>query len=117
MFVAFNARAKIKPRYSCPGRGLYCCDKAECGQNNDFAKPPVWQSFPGIPCGGIMIQSKNYKFFFHLLASAYFLSVQSVSLHSQNSTGARSLAMGQTGTALRSEKHTSELRSLGHAVC
>lgn len=47
-----------------------------------------------------MIQSKNYKFFFHLLASVYFLSVQSVSLHAQNSTGARSLAMGQTGTAL-----------------
>lgn len=47
-----------------------------------------------------MIQSKNNKIIFHLLASVCFLTASSVSLHAQNSTGARSLAMGQTGTAL-----------------
>jgi len=39
--VVFNAEAKIKPQHSCSIRGFYFYNKAEGGQKNGFAKPPV----------------------------------------------------------------------------
>lgn len=47
-----------------------------------------------------MIQSKNYKILFQLVASLFFLFASQTLVHAQNSVGARSVAMGQTGTAL-----------------
>lgn len=47
-----------------------------------------------------MIQSKNYKILFQLSAYVCMLMASYAPLHAQNSSGARSLAMGQTGIAL-----------------